>query len=236
MAISVISISSDSSEESVGTSTARVILFGTIPTTIPSIAPTTDLPVIHDDTPLMPTDTPTISPIVPIIPSIAPSRQYTSPFSCTNSSNSDTSERPPLQDPYEMYIAPPRLPRPTSVLVLHRAAAGFLLVRFHDSSLDSPSDSSSATSLDSHSDTSSDSPSRHSLSGHFISDSPCDLPTIISTRPSRKRRRSPTTSVPVASLVPEALSPIRADLLPPCKRINQRLIFQQLMNLLLDKY
>ncbi|GJT98555.1 putative reverse transcriptase domain-containing protein [Tanacetum coccineum] len=34
-----------------------------------------------------------------------------------------------------------------------------------DSSLDSPSDSSSATSLDSHSDTSSDSPSRHSLSG-----------------------------------------------------------------------
>nr|GEU39899.1 zinc finger, CCHC-type [Tanacetum cinerariifolium] len=43
----VISISSDSSVESVGTSTARVILFGTIPTTIP---PTTDLPVIHDDT------------------------------------------------------------------------------------------------------------------------------------------------------------------------------------------
>ncbi|GJZ48299.1 hypothetical protein Tco_0602131 [Tanacetum coccineum] len=43
MAFSVISISSDSSEDSVGTSTARVILFGTIPTTIPPTTPTTDL-------------------------------------------------------------------------------------------------------------------------------------------------------------------------------------------------
>ncbi|GJU50427.1 hypothetical protein Tco_1219982 [Tanacetum coccineum] len=51
MAFSVISISSDSLEESVWTSTARVILFGTIPTTIPSTVPTTDLPVIHADTP-----------------------------------------------------------------------------------------------------------------------------------------------------------------------------------------
>ncbi|GJY78302.1 reverse transcriptase domain-containing protein, partial [Tanacetum coccineum] len=126
--------------------------------------------------------------------------------------------------------APPGLPRRLAVLVLpgQQIPVGRPYPDYSssdhftsdDSSLDSPSDSSSATSLDSHSDTSSDSPSRHSLSGHFISDSPCDLPTIISTRPSRKRRRSPTTSVPVASLVPEALSPIRADLLPPCKRIR----------------
>ncbi|GJW80602.1 putative reverse transcriptase domain-containing protein [Tanacetum coccineum] len=54
MAFSVISISSDSSEESVGMSTARVILFGTILTNIPSTAPTTDLPTIHDDTLLDP--------------------------------------------------------------------------------------------------------------------------------------------------------------------------------------
>ncbi|GJT92356.1 hypothetical protein Tco_1081201 [Tanacetum coccineum] len=53
MDFSVISISSDSSEESVRTSTARVILFGTILTTISSTAPTTDLPAIHDDTPLI---------------------------------------------------------------------------------------------------------------------------------------------------------------------------------------
>ncbi|GJV49707.1 reverse transcriptase domain-containing protein [Tanacetum coccineum] len=39
MAILVISISSDSSEDSVGTPTGRVILFGTIPTTIPDTTP-----------------------------------------------------------------------------------------------------------------------------------------------------------------------------------------------------
>ncbi|GKC07966.1 hypothetical protein Tco_0999576 [Tanacetum coccineum] len=50
MAFSIISISSNSSEESVETSTTRVILFGMIPTTIPSTTPTTDLPIILDDT------------------------------------------------------------------------------------------------------------------------------------------------------------------------------------------
>ncbi|GKB68660.1 putative reverse transcriptase domain-containing protein [Tanacetum coccineum] len=39
MAISVISVSSDSSEDSVGTPAGRVILFGTIPTTIPDTTP-----------------------------------------------------------------------------------------------------------------------------------------------------------------------------------------------------
>ncbi|GJT04022.1 hypothetical protein Tco_0838484 [Tanacetum coccineum] len=42
MAISVISVSSDSSKESVGTSTVRVILFGIIPTTIPDTTPSSD--------------------------------------------------------------------------------------------------------------------------------------------------------------------------------------------------
>nr|GEW62578.1 transposon Ty3-I Gag-Pol polyprotein [Tanacetum cinerariifolium] len=93
MAISGISISSDSSEECVGTSTARVILFGTIRTSIPSTAPTVDLPVIHDDTLLIPTDTPTISPI------------YSSLFICTDSSDSDPSERPPSHNPYEVIVA-----------------------------------------------------------------------------------------------------------------------------------
>ncbi|GKB19343.1 hypothetical protein Tco_0853266, partial [Tanacetum coccineum] len=98
----VISISSDSSKESVGTSTTRVILFSTIP--VPSTAPTSDLPIIHDDTPLIPTDTPTISPIVPTIPSIAPTIQYTSSFVFTDSSDSDTPDTPPSQDPYEVTV------------------------------------------------------------------------------------------------------------------------------------
>nr|GEZ46486.1 hypothetical protein [Tanacetum cinerariifolium] len=157
MAISVILISSDSSEESVGTSTAQVIVFGTIPTIILAIAPTDDLSVIHDDTLLVPTKTPTIPPIASTI-------QYTFPFIFT--------------------------------------------------------DSSDKTSSDSHLDTSSDSSLIHSSSGHSILDSRCNSPTAISARPSRKRHRSPTTLVPVASPVPRALSPVRADLLWPCKRIR----------------
>nr|GFB84005.1 hypothetical protein [Tanacetum cinerariifolium] len=39
MAISVISVSLDSSEDSVGTPVGRVILFGTIPTTISDTTP-----------------------------------------------------------------------------------------------------------------------------------------------------------------------------------------------------
>ncbi|GJT47196.1 hypothetical protein Tco_0955911 [Tanacetum coccineum] len=90
----------------------------------------------------------------------------------------------------------------------------------NDSSRDSPSDSLLETSSDSHSDTSSDSSSRHSSSGYAISDSPCDSPIVVSAGLSRKRCRSPTSSIPVASLVREALSPVRADLLPPRKRIR----------------
>ncbi|GJX45055.1 ribonuclease H-like domain-containing protein [Tanacetum coccineum] len=48
MAISVISISSDSSEDSVGTPAGRVILFGTIPTTIPDTTPVITPPHVPD--------------------------------------------------------------------------------------------------------------------------------------------------------------------------------------------
>ncbi|GJU38839.1 hypothetical protein Tco_1191796 [Tanacetum coccineum] len=55
MAIFVISVSSDLSKESVGTSTRRVILFGTIPTTIPDTTPSVIPPSTHIDTALTPT-------------------------------------------------------------------------------------------------------------------------------------------------------------------------------------
>ncbi|GJZ01938.1 hypothetical protein Tco_0519899 [Tanacetum coccineum] len=241
MAISVILISSDSSEESVGTSTARVILFGTIPTTVPATASTADLPVTHDDTPLIPTNTPTILPIVPIISSIAPTIQYTSPFILTDSSDSDTSKRPLSQDPYEVTTArwrsrvavrssPPSPPvrqpipngrayhtQPNGVLKMLTAGKRVgplptrrLALRY----LEDYSSSDHFTSDDSSRDSLSDSSSK------TLSDSSCDSPTTISARPSRKRRRSPTTSVPAALLVPRALSLVRADLLSPCKRIR----------------
>ncbi|GJX75201.1 hypothetical protein Tco_0313796 [Tanacetum coccineum] len=211
MAFSVISISSDSSEESVGTSTARVILFGTIPTIVPATTLTVDLPVIHDDTLLIPTDTPTISPIVPTIPSIAPTIQYTSSFICTDSSNSDTPDTPtsPIHDiPHaeislstrQILHAPPGLPYRLAVLVLPEQSipVGRPYPDYSpsdhftsdDSSRDYSSNSSSETSSDSHSDTSSDSSLGHS------------------------------SLVPVTSPVREALSPVYADLLPPRKRIR----------------
>ncbi|GKE51103.1 hypothetical protein Tco_1486259, partial [Tanacetum coccineum] len=79
----------------------------------------------------------------------------------------------------------------------------------------SSSNSSSEASSDFHSDASSDSLSGHSLSDHSLP----DLPST-SAGPSRKRRRSLTTSVPALSPVSEALSPVRADLIPSPKRIK----------------
>nr|GEV76307.1 hypothetical protein [Tanacetum cinerariifolium] len=62
---------------------------------------------------------------------------------------------------------------------------------------------------------SSDSSSRHSLSDHS---SPDLLST--STGPSRKRCRSPMTSVPALLPVSRALSPVYADLIPSPKRVR----------------
>nr|GEY69042.1 hypothetical protein [Tanacetum cinerariifolium] len=62
---------------------------------------------------------------------------------------------------------------------------------------------------------SSNSSSRHSLSNH-------SSPDLSSTfaGPSRKRRRSPMTSVPALPLVSGALSPVCADLIPSPKRVR----------------
>ncbi|GJS73412.1 hypothetical protein Tco_0706253 [Tanacetum coccineum] len=113
-----------------------------------------------------------------------------------------------------------------------------------DSSRDSPSDSSSETPSDSSLDALSDSSSGHSSSDHSspalpsgmrsshqlcssVSSIPHSSAAITkrpshfsSTSPSRKRSRCPTTSIPVSSHVPGALSFVRADLLPPRKRIR----------------
>ncbi|GKB21163.1 hypothetical protein Tco_0855086 [Tanacetum coccineum] len=93
MAISVISVSSYSSEESVGTSAGRVILFGTVPTTIPDTTPTVTPPTTHVDTTLTPTETPTVSPIVSPSPDYIPASPDYSPIFDTES---DPSEDPSL--------------------------------------------------------------------------------------------------------------------------------------------
>ncbi|GKD43153.1 hypothetical protein Tco_1267798 [Tanacetum coccineum] len=94
MAISVISVSLDSSEESVGTSTGGVILFSTIPTTIPDTTPSVISPITHIDT----TPIPTISPTIPPSPDYTPASLNYSPASNT--------EFDPSEDPSSDHIPP----------------------------------------------------------------------------------------------------------------------------------
>ncbi|GJS19635.1 putative reverse transcriptase domain-containing protein [Tanacetum coccineum] len=98
MAISVISVSSDSSEDSVETPAGRVILFGTIPTTIPDTTPVITPPTTQTDTTVIPTETPIIAPTIP------PSLDYT-PVSL-DYSPAYNSESDPSEDPSSDHIPP----------------------------------------------------------------------------------------------------------------------------------
>ncbi|GJW50236.1 hypothetical protein Tco_0091587 [Tanacetum coccineum] len=171
-----------------------------IPTIIPSTAPTVDLQVIHDDTSLIPTDTPTISPIVPTIPPIAPNIQYTSPFICTDSSDSDTPDIPPSHDPYEILPVPPRLPRQPAVLVLPEQP--ILVGRPYHTQPNGMTHHEILRQI-----------LRQRLHQFLIQTLHLILLQDI-------LHQIPTSSVLVASPVCEALSPVRADLLPPYKRIR----------------
>ncbi|GKB11924.1 hypothetical protein Tco_0845847 [Tanacetum coccineum] len=98
MTISVISISSDSSEGSVGTPAGRVILFGTIPTTIPDTTPVIIPPTTQTDTTVIPTETPIIAPTIPPSPDYTPASPDYSPAS--------DSESDPSEDPSSDHIPP----------------------------------------------------------------------------------------------------------------------------------
>ncbi|GJU88962.1 hypothetical protein Tco_1301385 [Tanacetum coccineum] len=127
MAASAIIISSDSSDESVGSPPSRVILFGDIPTVIPStsvVAPETSTiaPVISSAAPMVETTlvaSPTgLCGLVPYTGSDSNSPDEMtspehisplpaiSPFIYTDSSEApDSSDGPPLQDPYVATVA-----------------------------------------------------------------------------------------------------------------------------------
>ncbi|GJV61558.1 putative reverse transcriptase domain-containing protein [Tanacetum coccineum] len=127
MAASAIAISSDSSDESVGSPPSRVILFGDIPTVIPStfvVAPETSTiaPVISSAAPMVETTlvaSPTgLCGLVPYSGSDSDSPDEMSspehisplpaisPFLCTDSSAApDYSDGPPSHDPYVAIVA-----------------------------------------------------------------------------------------------------------------------------------
>nr|GEU60665.1 putative reverse transcriptase domain-containing protein [Tanacetum cinerariifolium] len=148
-------------------------------------------------------------------------RPYTTITSCltilssddytTDSDTPDTPPSPTHGTPFtEITSSTQRSP------VIHRRRVMILApgqsIPHDDSARGSFSDSSSEASSDFHSDASSDSSSRHLLTYH----SSPDLPTFAG--PSRKRRRSPMTSVPALPPVSGALSSVRVDLIPSPKR------------------
>ncbi|GJY71670.1 hypothetical protein Tco_0475373 [Tanacetum coccineum] len=150
--------------------------------------------------------------------------------------------------PVHMMTARKRVgPLPTHHLTVRHSIDYSSLDHFtsDDSSRYSSSSSSSETSSSFSSDTLSNSTSSHSSSDHSSPALPsgmrpshrlCSLiPSILHSSttiterpsysssyvgPSRKRSRSPTTSVLRSSHILGALSPVRADLLPPPKRIT----------------
>ncbi|GKA96097.1 putative reverse transcriptase domain-containing protein, partial [Tanacetum coccineum] len=235
MAISVISVSLDSSEESVGMPAGRVILFGTIPTTIPDTTPTVTPPITHADTTLTPTEIPTILPTISPSPNYTPASPDYTPALPDYLPASDT-ESDPSEDPSSDHIPPlpatsPFLPSTDDTTnsdtpdTPPSPTHGIPFTEITPSTQRSPVASGALRrrleillqiprqrhhqiySL------------RHSLSDHSSLDSPHDLPST-SARPSRKRHRPLITSVPALSPLPEALSSARANLLPLPKRIR----------------
>ncbi|GKB28321.1 hypothetical protein Tco_0867722 [Tanacetum coccineum] len=238
MAISVISVSSDSSEESAGTPTGRVILFGIIPTTILDTTPTVTPPATHIDTTLIPVEIPTVSPIIPssleytpaspdyspasdteFDPSKDPSSDHilllpaTSPFlsSTDDSSDSDIPDIPPSPTygtPFTEITLSTQSSPATSGALRHRVMILAPGQPIPHGDHPFTSDDSSETSSDSSSDDLSDSSSGHSSSDN----SSLALPSILLAKG--------VGPVPRSSPIPRALSPARTDLLPPPKRIR----------------
>ncbi|GJS84701.1 putative reverse transcriptase domain-containing protein [Tanacetum coccineum] len=234
MTILVISISLDSSKDSVGIPAGRVILFDYTPVS-PDYSPASDLesdpskdpssdhiPPLTATSLFLSSDNDTTDSDSPDIP---PPPTHGTPFTEITSSTQRSPVIPRrrvmilapgqpiphgrpyryhLNGPIHMMIARKRVgPLPTHHLAMRHSAD-------HSSS-----DSSSEVSSDFHSDASSDSSSRHSLSDH-------SSPDLLSNSagPSRKRRRSPMTSVPALPFVSGALSPVRADLIPSPKKVR----------------
>nr|GFA30850.1 hypothetical protein [Tanacetum cinerariifolium] len=263
MAISVILVLSDSSEDSVGTPVGRVILdthkdtyHSTYYTTIPYYTPVSpdyspasdiesdpskDLSLEH--IPPLPATLPFLSSTDDTIdsdtPDTPPSPTHGTPFTEITSSTQRSPVIPRrrvmilapgqpiphgrpycyhLNRPVHMMTARKRVgPLPVQQLAVRHSVDYSLTYYFSldDSARDSSSDSSPEASSDFHSDASSDPSSRHSLSDHSSS----DLPSTFAG-PSRKRRRSPMTSVPALAPISGALSHVRVDLIPSPKRVR----------------
>ncbi|GKD66705.1 hypothetical protein Tco_1308813, partial [Tanacetum coccineum] len=230
MAISIISVSSDSSEESVETSTERVILsYTTTTATSPFLSSTDDSSDSY-------------------IPDTPPSPTHGTPFIETTLSTQSSPVASGAIRHRVIVLAPGQpIPhgRPYRYLLMGRDYSSSDHFSLDDYSRDSSSRSSSETSSDFSADALSDSASSRSSSNHSLptpssgirpSHHLCSLvpsihrlSAVISDRPSndsssaspsRKRSRSPAASVPLSLPTLGALSYARDDLLPSPKMIR----------------
>ncbi|GJU57607.1 hypothetical protein Tco_1235373 [Tanacetum coccineum] len=227
MAASAIAISSDSSDESVGSPPSRVILFGDIPTVIPSTSVVAQrllllLLLFHLPSCVGRTlvDSPTgLCGLVPYSGSDSDSPDEMSspehisplpaisPFLCTDSSEApDSSDGPPSQDPYVATVARWRSRSTSAILVLDGEAIPF--GRPYRTHLNGPRKLLTARkrvgplparSFQHPRHASHQSSSRNSLERPMHSSSHY-------AGPSRKRCRSPVDSVPSSTLVMGSLA------------------------------
>nr|GEX96843.1 hypothetical protein [Tanacetum cinerariifolium] len=207
MATSVILISSNSSEDSMGTPVGRVILFDTIPTTILDT-----IPMITPPT----TETPIITPTIPPSPDYTPASPDYSPASEV--------EFDPSEDPASGHIPP--LPAISPFLSLD----GDTTDSDTPDTPPSPTHDTPFTEITASTQRSPVIPRRRVMILSPGQPIPHGRPyryhpnwPILhrdTHRPSRKRRRSPMTSVPALPLVSGTLSHVRADLIPPPKRVR----------------
>ncbi|GKB17203.1 hypothetical protein Tco_0851126 [Tanacetum coccineum] len=246
----VISISLDSSEDSVGTPAGRVILFGTIPTTIPDTTPVITIRTTQTDTTVLPTEIPIIAPTIPpsldytlvsldyspasdseYDPSKDPSSDHIPPLSATSpflSSDDDTTDSDKPDTPPSPTHAPgqpipygrPYLYHLNGPVHMMTARKRVGLLPTHRLAVRHSVDHCSSNSSSEASSNFHSDASSDSSSRHSLPDH--SSPDLPSTfaGPSRKRRRSPMTSAPALPPVSGALSHIRADLIPSPKRIR----------------
>ncbi|GKE84049.1 hypothetical protein Tco_1557791 [Tanacetum coccineum] len=245
MATPIIFISSDSSKESVGSHAPRVILFGAIPAIMPVIP---EVPIVPAD-PIVTPEVGAVPVVLPTgvldlvdysfssdsdpsedsLPP-APDLPLVSPFLCSDDSKADGESDPAEQRPVlsshdtlaslsEFPLAPftfrsffirtytTDADSSTPQRFVHRSLArtprrskAFRRWRYAPLSTPYPP-TTSESSLGSSFERSLDSSS-------------------LSSRPSRKRCRSPTASVPLPSHVLRSIAPTPADLLPPRKKFR----------------
>nr|GEV00751.1 hypothetical protein [Tanacetum cinerariifolium] len=205
-----------------GTLAGRVILFGTIPTTIPDTTPVIALPTTQTDTTVIPAETPIVAPTIPLSPDYTPASPDYSPVSEVESD--------PSEDPSSGHIPPlltvlpflssdddttdtPGQPIPHGRPYRYHPNGPVHIMTARKGVRPLPMQQLSVRHSINHS--SLDSSSRHSSSDH----SSPDLSST-SAGPSCKRRRSLMIYVPALPLVFGALSPICADLIPLLKRVK----------------